>query len=493
MSRKNMLTREGSVGESRKTQFTTWLSLLGILAVGWAGSTSAEQLITLRNGLTIRGVYIERSTLNENSFSVGADGGIQTPKIWMVDDGLRRTYIHRRGMVNNEPVDIPDLGLRIEFPQPVAEGGDEVGSIGRILGVSPLNEYGRRQLTVRGTDGSPTILHQGLTELTSRYAKLDGLKAEKSIRLDMRVATESIDTPSLQRIFRRRMNQEDPNERLEAVRFFMEAERFGDARRELQVILKQFPEQEELRPQLTALVERQAMQLIEQAELRRESGQPQLAEAILKQFPLGRVGRVTRLRVQDALAEIAQLKTQRDETVAKLRKLVAGLPGADQTALAPIVDEIDQHLSANTLNRLSDFIRLGDIETTPARQRVALAIAGWILGSGSGEQNLMLTVSLIEVRDLVQQYLAHPDKAARAKILERLKRLEATRADYIAKLLPLIPPPLASKQAAVIHGVETTDESDRSFIVPVGAVADPQVQGMYHVGLDQAEFDAATI
>ncbi|MFG0255505.1 MAG: hypothetical protein ACF787_10490 [Rhodopirellula sp. JB053] len=139
MNKKNMLPKFGIHAEPRVPRHTAWLSFLAILVGGWAGSTSAEQLITLRNGLTIRGVYIERSTLDENSFSVGADGGIQTPKIWMVDDGLRRTYIHRRGMVNNEPVDIPDLGLRIEFPQPVAEGGDEVGSIGRILGVSPLN------------------------------------------------------------------------------------------------------------------------------------------------------------------------------------------------------------------------------------------------------------------------------------------------------------------------------------------------------------------
>ncbi|EMI44814.1 peptidase-like protein [Rhodopirellula sp. SWK7] len=471
----------------------TVIVLAGLLigAIGSVNSVHAEQLITLRNGLTLRGVYIERSTLDENSFSVGADGGIQTPKIWAVDDGLRRTYIHRRGMVNNEPVDIPDLGLHIEFPQPVSEGGDEVGSIGRILGVSPLNEYGRRQLTVRGTDGSPTILHQGLTELTSRYARLEGLKAEKSIRLDMRVATESIDTPSLLRIFKKRMDQTDPNERLEAVRFFMEAERFGDAHRELQVILKQFPEQEELRPQLTALVERQAMQLIEQAQLRRESGQPELAEAILKQFPLGRVGRVTRLRVQDELTEITKLQTQRDETVAQLRKLVSGLPQADQTALTPIVDEIDEHLSANTLNRLSDFIRLGKIETTPARQRVALAIAGWILGSGSGEQNLMLTTSLIEVRDLVQQFLAHPDEGARARILDQLKRLEATRADYIAKLLPLIPPPMASAQAVTIHRSEDAATDDRPFILPIDAFPDEHVQGMYHVGPNQEDFYAA--
>ncbi len=470
------------------------LACVGVVALfGQATRSTAEQLITLRNGVTLRGVYIELPTLNHNSSSLGADGGIQSRPIWMVDDGLRRTYIHRRGMVNNEPVEVPDLGLRMEFPQPVPSGANEVGSLGQILGVSPLNEFGRRQMTVRGTDGSPTTIYQGLTELTSRFAKLEALKSDSPMRLDMRVATESIDTPALQRIFGKLLDQNDPDARLEEVRFFIEAERYGDARRELQAILQKFPEQQELRPQLTALVERQATQLFEQAQLRRESGQPALATAILEKFPLGRVGRVTRLRVEDELGKIRKLETQRDETVASLRKLVGELSQADQNALANIVDEIDQHLSPNTLSRLSDFIRLGGNDSIPVQQRVALAIAGWMLGSGSGEQNLVIVISEVEVRDLVAQYLAHPDPKVRAVLMQNLKVLEGASAQAIAKMLPLMPPPLATDQAIAIHrGIEDAKQESESptFHVPVDAVADESVQGMYHVGPDQETFYA---
>ncbi|TWT73190.1 alpha/beta hydrolase [Allorhodopirellula solitaria] len=471
------------------------LAVAGMVVVlGQPQRCPAEQLITLRNGVTLQGIYIELPTLNHNSASLGADGGIQTRPIWMIDDGLRRTYVHRRGMVNNEPVEVPDLGLRMEFPQPIPQGANEVGALGQILGVTPLNEFGRRQMSVRGTDGSPTIIYQGLTELTSRYAKLEALKSDSPMQLDMRVATESIDTPALQRIFGRLLDQDDPDARLEEVRFFIEAERYGDARRELQAILQQFPEQQELKPQLTALVERQAMQLFEQAQLRRESGQPALASAILNNFPLGRVGRVTRLRVEDELGEIRKLQTQRDDAVANLRKLVDELAPADQNALAGVVDEIDQHLSPNTLSRLSDFIRLGENETIPVQRRVALAVAGWILGSGSGEQNLVIVISWVEVRDLVAKYLAHPDPEVRAVLMENLRVLEGASAEAIAKMLPLMPPPLASDQAIAIHrGAEAAEaESEASsFHVPVGAVADELVHGMYHIGPDEEAFEAA--
>ncbi len=468
------------------------LLLLTHLVIGRV--IQADQLITLRNGITLRGIYIEVDSLDENAFSVGAEGGIASRPIWAVDDGLRRTYVHRRGMVNNAPVEIPDLGLRIEFPQLVPDGGDEVGSIGQILSTSPLDAYGRRRLLMRGVDGSPMILHQGLTELTAKYAKLEGLKADSSIRLDMRIATESIDTKSLQRIFSKLLDQENPEERLEAVRFFIDAERYGDAKRELQAILKKFPELVELKEQLPALVEKQAMQLFELAQLRRESGQPYLAATILKSFPLAQVGRVTRLRVEVELTEISKLQAQRDEAIENLRKLVTELAPAEQESLTKIVAEIDTHLSPNTLNRLGDFLRLGNNEAVSPQQRVALAIGGWILGSGSGQQNLMLVTSLIEVRDLVQQYLAQDNAEARAALLARIKTLEGANATVIAKMLPLLPPPLASKQAMAIRYGEDAVETrltEGSFYLPVDATADAQIQGMYHIGPDQEAFFAA--
>ena len=469
----------------------------------WAFSDGSfvrgEKLIPLRNGLTLRGIYIPIPTLNENAFSLGNDGGVQTRPIWMVDDGLRRTYVHRRGMVNAEPVDIADLKMRIELVQPVPDVGDEVGAIGQILGVTPLNDYGRRQMRVRGVDGSPTIIHQGLTELTARYARLEGLKADNSIRLDMRVATDSIDTASLMRIFRKRLDQENPSERLEMVRFFIEAERYGDARRELQAILAKFPSEIQLKPQLTALVEQQALQLIEQAKIRRGSGQPKLAQSILEKFPLNRVGRETKLRVEQELETIKLAETQRLVITNQIKALVATLPPMQMNSFKPVMDEIADQLSANTLPRLSDFVRVGSNEALPEDQRIALAVAGWILGNGSGETNLKLATSLIEVRDLVQQYLAHPDPNARAAILAKIRPLEAARAETIARMLPLIPPPLASEQAIAIWKVVKPipgDAPDRPTInghpLPVDVIADDRVEGMYHVGPTPAE-RAATL
>ena len=449
------------------------------MAVTAGGEAAAEQLISLRNGVTIRGNYIERATLDQNSFSAASAGnGLQIRPIWMVDDGLRRTYIHRRGMVSAEPVDVPELGQRIEIFQPVPDSADDVSAIGSVLGVTPFNEYGRRRMRLRGPDGSPMVIHQGLTELTARYAKVESLIADKSIRLDMRLATSSLDTATLLRVLRRRLDQDDVDDRLEIVRFLIETERYGDAHLELRRILRDFPDQEQLRPQLSALVEQQAIQLLKQAELRRESGQPELAEAILRRFPIDRVGRVTRLRVEDSLREIDDVAAQSQAAIKKLKQLTAQANPVGDARLESVVAEIETHLSEATLPRLSDFIRFADNDTMPPDNRIALAVAGWIMGNGSGEQNLKIALATVEVRNLVRAYLAEPDPQRRGQLLEELNRLEGARAEYIARMLPLMRPPLDPFAA------NRPDELAEQTPAGQAVAADPEIAGMYRIGPD---------
>ena len=55
---------------------------------------------------------------------------------------------------------------------------------------------------------------QGIKELTSRYAQLIALKGNPTLSWDMRVATSSLDSATLNTIFKRRIDQTDLNARL---------------------------------------------------------------------------------------------------------------------------------------------------------------------------------------------------------------------------------------------------------------------------------------
>jgi len=408
-----------------------------------AATSHAEQRLRLRSGLSIQGSVVEIASLNKDPFAAGAGAGkVQILPIAMVDDGLRRTYVYKATMIAGvETVEGPSQKIELWQPEPL--GGKVVAGLGPILGMSPFNDFGRRVVNVRGPEGGPLSIIQGITEVNSRYTVIKGLKSTPSYLWDMRVATDSIPADVLQRIFLRRIDQNSYDDRLEVVRLYIEAQRIGDARQELERAVRDFPEEPRLQTQLQAIVQSQGAQLLKEARLRRDSGQYELATNILKSFPVREVAKVTALEVEDTLASIEGRVGEGRRMITQLREQIGTMVDGDaKSTVALIIDEMDAGLSLDTLARLSDYSRLGGVDNLPIENRISLAVGGWLLGGGSGLQNLAVAVSLVKVRELVGQYLASTDDATRSAILEKLRGLEGAEPTYVEKMLPLMTPPL---------------------------------------------------
>jgi predicted esterase len=98
-------------------------------------------------------------------------------------------------------------------------------------------------------------------------------------------------------------------------------------------------------------------------------------------------------------------------------------------------------LNIHNLNRMADYWRLADDASMTADQKLALAISGWVLGSGSGTENLAVALSLVEVRDAVVAYLRAKRTHEREAVLDRIRELEGGSPAYVAKILENIAPP----------------------------------------------------
>lgn len=416
-----------------------------LLSLNWPGSCHADQRVVLKSGMALEGLLIPIASLNKDPFNLGGQGQAQARPVLLVDDGLRMVYVHQRGMVAGPPQDVRGVERTIEFKQSLPLGGSPVQAVGDILHVSEFNKYGRRSITIRGPTGDAIEIIQGITELNSRYAKVEALKAKPPYVWDMRVATSSILPSTLQQIFRQRVDQSDVNERLMVVRFFIESERFRAAEEELTRAIREFPELKEMEAQLIGIVSRQANRLIDEAAQRAEVGQEQYARKVYQRFPMNAVGRITREKVKLAAEKLQETDREVNELVAALREDIAKLPEAQlpeaqRAALQQVFAEIETGLSAATLPRLSDYSRLRSANNVTLEERVALAVAGWLMGSGSGEQNLIVASSLIQVRDLVAEYLGTADLARRAQIIEQLRTIEGSQIEYVARLLPQLLP-----------------------------------------------------
>jgi predicted esterase len=320
--------------------------------------------------------------------------------------------------------------------------------VGPIVSVQPWDEYGHRTFVMATSKGNVPVV-QGITEITPTYTKVEGMLVENAFIWDMRIATSSIPRDTLSKILLNHLDPKNPDDRLRVVRLYIQSERYQDASRELKGVLKDFPDLVELKKQVTALEQAGARRIVKEIEQRQAAGQHQLAMNMLANFPSKGAAGETRLEVKEMLEEYGKRKKEGDRVLALLDTHMAEITDeSTPEKLARIVKEIKSELNIHTLSRFEDYLRLADDGSRVPEQKLALAISGWLMGSGAGIENLNTAVALVEVRDLIAGYLRAVRPHEREDILARLKSMEGAEPRYVAKMIALLPPPLPPASVA---------------------------------------------
>ncbi|MFO7906627.1 MAG: alpha/beta hydrolase-fold protein [Planctomycetota bacterium] len=457
--------------------------LVGTLIVAVSMRSLRAEVITLKNGMQLKGALARVKSLNQNPLLEfdGAGGNVDVRKIVLVDDNLRRTFVSSNNVRTDGLAAEGDVSMeKIEIPKPVARGPRRIGAVGPILQVTPFDEFGNRVFSMQGPDGRIDVV-QGITEITPTYCKVEGLLVERSFQWNMRVSTASIPRDVLTSILLRQIDQTDPDERLRVVKLYIQAERYRDALVELDRVISDFPEVDGLKEQRSRLYQLVMKDLIREIESRRDAGQYKLAYRLLDSFPEEDVAGELLLRVRDLLTEYEDLYAEAQ----RARKLIKA--HVDELAdhrrkgeIDAITQEISTRLNVNNIDRLADYLRLADDEDQGADQKLALAISGWLMGSGSGIGNLPEALSLVEVREAVRDYLRSEGEVDRQKIVERLSELEGNSPSNVAKIIANMRPPVETQVTAEdVPGLLQLscpgigDESDFRYYVQLPPEYDP--------------------
>jgi len=203
--------------------------------------------------------------------------------ILVCDDGLTRTFVPRRRVEAVEQAPEPAVE-RIGIPQRVATSGRRMAQIGGILAVTPFDEWGRRIFSVATPTGREDVV-QGITEINPRYTRVEGLITDTPVQMDTRLATSSIPRETLARIIEQYLDRDDANQRLRLVRLHLQAERFEDARLELDSVLEDFPDLKHLADERGRLARLAAESVLDELTLREDAGQHRLSMQLLDSFP----------------------------------------------------------------------------------------------------------------------------------------------------------------------------------------------------------------
>jgi predicted esterase/tetratricopeptide (TPR) repeat protein len=404
---------------------------------------SQEYFVELRNGIRLGpGKLSKTATISNNAAQRGLQGAGEP--IYVLDDELRFTYFNSSAanvigaQLSNAP---PQVVVELPYKGEVETNAGEMAILG-VLRLGEFNKFGRRTYSIMLPKG-PKHLLQAITAISPTYTKIETLRVSDSIKWDQRIATSTIPPNVLKEILHHQLDLSRPSEWKRIIQLYLEAERYKEAKDELEEALAKFPTDfAAQRSMLEKLDVLRAKQLFNQAKLWRNSGQHQRAAQVLLTFPLASLPIEIQLEVQN---QVEGLKTEL-QTVAQITEAiktdVGKLPAAEQPILEPLVKEIVDEVGLDSVVRLSDYQRLRNDETLSGEQRVSLALSGWLLGAGAGLDNLATTKSLTRVRPLVQRYLVEADEPKRAQILEQIQAEEGGQADHLVKLLANMKPPM---------------------------------------------------
>ena len=425
-----------------------------LLCAAWASAAT----IQLNDGRLLTGDIGKVSGVAEDPNKPDPQNGeVRVERIWIVDDGLRRTFVSR----NNIRAVLEDQAgpnIKILVRQNVAQGGGTavIGRVGRQVRVTPFDEFGRRVYTMQTGQGSLSVL-QGITEITPVYTRVRGIMAEpRNYAWDMRIATSNIPRDTLATVIAGVTPEGDADARLQVVRLYVQAERYWDARRELEAILKDYPQLDDLRDEIRQLRQLGARAMLDEIELRRQAGQHQLVRAWLERFPADEVAGVTLEKVRELITELDNRDQQRQQVVTLVDQSLAKLnaPGAVKVA-KEVRDEIAAELNEASMSRMASFLRFADEEgLAPGQgltdeQKAALAVSGWLIGANQATDNLAVAVSLFDVRTKVLEYLRSGNAEERVKLLNEIRELEGGSVERVAQILRLMKPPKLTTEEEV--------------------------------------------
>jgi len=419
------------------------LTLVWCLFSTLCNGISVGAVFKLENGIILEGRHGKLSSMLQNPFQKNTDGvNANLRLIVFVTNDLTRTYFCSYQVADLAETR-PQAMERFQIDQRVAESGKTVGSVGSIIGVTDFNKFGRRIFSMNVHGRGRVDIIQGITEITPKWTKIEGLLAARPVAWDMRIATTSIPKNQLSAILMQHLDADKPNDRLRVVRFYAQAERYDDARAELEAAIREFPELNELKKEERALRQLSANQAIREIQRRRKAGQYDLVWNLLSNFPDEDVAQETLLKVQQLLDENNSNKA-RAERVLKFFDLHAEQIGdpAVKKSLVPIRKEIATGLSMDTLSRFGSYLRLADDKALAVEQKLALGTSAWLAGSASNIQNLTVAISLYRVRDLIQKYLRSQLAADRTEILKQIQSLEGGTPEHVARIIAHAMPPI---------------------------------------------------
>jgi dienelactone hydrolase len=409
----------------------------GVIALGlgtalvMAPAGAAE--LVMKDGRLLHGRLGEVTGLAE--LPMGVDSPDHIKQIVFLDNDLCRIFVPRGQIAQIRPDHAGEVQERFNLKQRVLRGGASVRTVGTPLRIQDFDTFGRRTYTMTSSRGPMDII-QAITQITPEWTKVEGV----TYMWDMRIDTHTIPQDQLHKILWKLIDPKQIEDRKKIARFYLQSERYKDARAELEGILRDFPDRTDVRQQLDPIIDDlqrlEAEERISLLKTLRAAGQHEFVRNVLADFPSKGVPGELLQAAREMQQEYETLEARRVKVIEQFGQLAKKTSDSTtREALASLGKEIATELNPDTLPRMAAFLQNLDDADMPGDEKIALAVSGWLLGADAATPKLDKAMSAYRARGLTEQYMSETVKPNRLKTLRHMVDDESVSPATMAALL----------------------------------------------------------
>ncbi|MDO5309183.1 MAG: hypothetical protein Q4G03_06785 [Planctomycetia bacterium] len=423
-----------------RARLLAWAIITPLMCCHVMLAHAAQTRVIMKDGqIYVGSIYMTKSVVESNEGKKErASSQVQTEKILVVDDQLRRIYVPKNNIIDITP-DESGAGLEVfHIPQRVNDSPvKRVAALGSYRANGDFDQFGRRVIVTGGEQ-----IVQGITEIAPTYVRVQGL----THNMDMRLSPHAIPRKTITALIKRQIQAESLEDRLRVYQYYVQASLYEQAVEELQEIVNDFQDDEEnaarLEVALRLIKQTAAQRLLDELELRRASGQHKKVKALLTSFEEDRVSPEKIQAIRRMRREYQALDEQRARILQRIDELLETVEEEElKKTLQPLVAEIHKQLNYNTLERFVAFEQAEKDGALQDSQRLAIALSGWVVGNVGTDDRIEIAASLYRTRKLVRQYLMEDRPNRREEIWNQIKSEEAATARFMSLILANMQPP----------------------------------------------------
>jgi len=398
-----------------------------------------------------------------------------------ISDGLKRTVVRDSRIERVEPNNAFRGGEKFQLVQPLVTHGGLMPKDVVSVDAGPWDERGRRRFSYIGSRlNKPVRMEQAIIEIGPHVVKFRGVDGFWVGVIETSQIPRDVLSSVLSRV-----EQKNVAERERVVRFMMDMGWSALARKELDLLVRDFPQadlKERAENARLFITQTEASERRGEVAQSRKAQQYKRAAELLKTFGEKGIPTELQLEARDIERQDQQQHAADQAIEAEVRKLSSGLPLAARKFWKEPVAEVTKALEEAPDAIRDRFAAWRKAKSEPGISDLAsfaLAMSSYVSGADHATRDLAAAEVIWKARDLIRSFCLAGAPAAGSEHVSALNALPwagvagagemVDRLELLAAIIELMPPlreeGVADPQKTLHHRVEEADNELTEYAV----------------------------